>query len=598
MLMTPAPHVRGLRSDAGALRAVFFLLLATVAAPRRSSCAALTVDNPTQAAAERSELAAVLERAGRYVLDYEDRFRNVAALETRTQSSPPRKDRLVEGAVPAFALRDACNGRGAKARCVRVTKAHAVFVRDDRQPAFQVFRDVFELNGTAVREGEPRIERLFAGQAGDAARLQARALGEQSDLRYDVGRRLRDLGSPTCVLLFLRPDNRARFTWTDKGKRRFGKVEALELAFEESARPTLFRQPGEDLPASGRVWVDVSRGTVVQSTLEVRLGERARALLRTEYRPDRDLSLWVPVDVREEYEATGPQLVFGPSKVTTRYANFHRFPVHGAAAEVAVDPELVELLRHAGEYVTAYERSFADLVAEETYTQSLPWAQHRTTRADLVFVRLAGEIAWASYRDVFEVNGRKVRERDDALVKLLSAPSTDRQELSRKLLAANAKYNAGRVKRTVNLPTLPLVFLLPRHQGRFAFRLGDRRTIESTSVVEVLFTETSRPTFVDGPNGAGLPASGRFWINPSAGTVVRSELEFDFGLEAEARVTTDYRPAPELAMWVPTEMRERYADVEQANVRTFSEPLDAVARYSRFRRFTVDSQARPNVPGE
>ena len=56
-----------------------------------------------------------------------------------------------------------------------------------------------------------------------------------------------------------------------------------------------------------------------------------------------------------------------------------------------------------------------------------------------------------------------------------------------------------------------------------------------------------------------LPADGRFWIDPTRGTVVRSEVRLRTGWsEATATFTTRYRPEPRLAMWVPDEMKERY----------------------------------------
>jgi len=285
-----------------------------------------------------------------------------------------------------------------------------------------------------------------------------------------------------------------------------------------------------------------------------------------------------------------------------------------SAAPPASSPptlELAELLRRVGEYVAEYERSFSDLVAEETYAQRVAGLRYdetlkrlvractvckRTTRADLVFVRLTGEIPWASYRDVFEVDGRKVREHEQRLVKLLSNPGADAQEQARKLLAASAAYNIGPVTRTVNLPTLPLLFLLPRNQERFEYRLGGRRMIGTTEAVELVFHETSRPTFVKGPWNADLPAQGRFWVNAARAAVVRSEVEFAFGAEAEARVATDYRPEPTLAMWVPAEMREHFADVPRAKVKTFPAPFNGVARYERFRRFTVSTEEHVALP--
>jgi hypothetical protein len=178
----------------------------------------------------------------------------------------------------------------------------------------------------------------------------------------------------------------------------------------------------------------------------------------------------------------------------------------------------------------------------------------------------------------------------------LANPQRDAREQANKLLAASAAYNIGPVKRTVNLPTLPLMFLLPNNQSHFEFRLGERKTIAATEAVELLFRETSRPTLVKGPRGADLPATGRFWVSPARGTVVRSEVEFDFGPEAEARVTTDYRPEPTLAMWVPSEMREEYADVRGSKVRTFQNPFKGVARYGKFRRFGVTAEEGEAVP--
>lgn len=287
-----------------------------------------------------------------------------------------------------------------------------------------------------------------------------------------------------------------------------------------------------------------------------------------------------------------------------------------AAAAAPMAADLAGLLRRVGEYVAGYERSFSDLVAEETYTQSVAGAGvlkydkttravvmvractvcKRTTRSELVFVRLSGEIPWASYRDVFEVDGRQVREHDQRLVKLLSNPPPDAQEQARQVLEASAAYNIGPVRRTVNLPTLPLLFLLPHNQERFEFQLGGRRTIAATEAVELTFRETSRPTLVKGPGYADLPAQGRFWVDTARAAVVRSEVEFDFGTEAEARVITDYRPEPTLAMWVPAEMREHFADVPRAKVQTFPAPFTGVARYERFRRFTVSTDERFAVP--
>jgi hypothetical protein len=632
---------------------VAILTAAPSAAPQASAPPTLDAGRPAGAS---SELAPILERAGQYVLEYEEKFQDIAADEKYTQWTR-RADRLpivttVVGAVPAEALDVHCSEDRSRIAlpysCARATKADVVFVRLAGAVPWGSFRDVYEVDGKMVRDREARLERLFSSMPSAGAEPQARGLSEDSDKRYNIGPALRDIDTPTLSLMFLHPKNQSRFAWKLGGKRRFGSVDTVEIKFEEVARPTIVGQAGhEDLPASGRVWVDPAQGTLVRSETDFRFEPgRARAFVATEYLLEPKLGTWVPGEVREEYDdmrGSEPPLFGAPTRATAQFSNFRRLATSTADQPAVVQPvlptysaELTELLRRVGEYVAEYERSFSDLVAEETYAQRLDtYAQRggtsqgfmasrgfedspndpslvgqsrgdaeaaackackRTTRADLVFVRLTGEIPWASYRDVFEVDGRKVREHEQRLVRLLSNPSADGQEQARKVLAASAAYNIGPVKRTVNLPTLPLLFLLARNQERFEFQLGGRRTIRATEAVELVFRETSRPTLVKGPWNADLPAQGRFWVNPARGAVVRSEVAFAYGAEAEARVTTDYRPEQALAMWVPAEMREHFADIPNATVKTFPAPFNGVARYERFRRFTVATDEQVALP--
>jgi hypothetical protein len=598
-----------------------------------------------------AELVPVLERAGRYVLEYERSFQALAAEEEDVQSVLMGDDgRLVkplEG--PARHLSLTCT---IKPWCRLSTKADVVFVRVSSGEGWRAFRDVYQVDDEKVRDREPRLERLFSGLPAVEAERQARALLLDGDARYCVGPCMRPLNEPTLGLAMLHPGNQPRFGWKQTGKGRIENVDTVEVAFEEVARPTLLSQSdGEPLPAAGRLWIDPLHGTLVRSEVEFRFAPHsARAHVAVEYRLDPALGVWVPAERREQYEDLpgGPPMFGPPAKATAKFSAFRRFDRVGGAGVAAATPsrvtpqderraappygsELAHALQRAGEYVAEYERSFSDLVVEETYTQDLEVVVQRvegsgpvlfgeagrdagalpqnsapvhlekshkrqTTRADLVFVRLAGEFPWASYRDVFELNGRQVRDHEQRLVELFSRPSPDVHAQASRLLAASAAYNIGPVSRTVNLPTLPLVFLLPDNQSHFEFRLGERKTIAATEAVELQFRETSRPTLVKGPRGLDLPVKGRFWVSPTHGTVVQSEVDFDFGPEARARVTADYHPEPTLATWVPSEMREEYADAPRAKVRTFPNEFKGVARYGKFRRFTVSSQETATVP--
>ncbi len=144
----------------------------------------------------------MLDRAGRYVLDYEEKFQNIVAEESYTQWTTPLR-------TTATALTVSC----AATSCKRTTRADVVFVRLAGAIPWGCFRDVYESDGTKVRRFEPA---------------------------------------------------------------------------------------------------------------------RARAYVATEYVPDAKLALWVPFEMREEYDdlpGAMPRLFGTPSEATARYSNFRRFSV-------------------------------------------------------------------------------------------------------------------------------------------------------------------------------------------------------------------------------------------------------------------------------
>ena len=77
------------------------------------------------------------------------------------------------------------------------------------------------------------------------------------------------------------------------------------------------------------------------------------------------------------------------------------------------------------------------------------------------------------------------------------------------------------------------------------------------------------------PDGATVPAHGRFWINPATGAVLISELVIEGG-GVSATITVSYQSEPLMGFLVPVEMRESY---EHAR-----EHIVGSATYGRFRQ--------------
>ena len=106
---------------------------------------------------------------------------------------------------------------------------------------------------------------------------------------------------------------------------------------------------------------------------------------------------------------------------------------------------------------------------------------------------------------------------------------------------------------------------------------GVSRATETVRTIE--YEDTGRPTFVRTTNRKPFPAKGRFWVEPSTGRVLMSELVLK-NRELRATIDVSYQSEPLLGFLVPIEMRERY----EGRGRT---RIDGAATYSRFRQFDV-----------
>lgn len=258
--------------------------------------------------------------------------------------------------------------------------------------------------------------------------------------------------------------------------------------------------------------------------------------------------------------------------------------------------DLKGLLRRAGEYAVEYHERFTALVADEHYVQrtgpdlreSAPGRslieKERTLESEYVIVRdFAGEGSWLGVRDVIEIDGEPVtsdRERLHALLEDTSRPLTER---IRALADLQAKFNLGGVYRTINVPTLPLEFLLPNHQSRFRFKSAGPATLGGVPVFRVSFEERDRPTVIRSPNGRNVPSRGQFWLDPETGAVLRSELfvsPAEGRSSVEATIIVSYKRNARFDMLLPDDMDEMYF--------ARGGRIEGHATYTNYRRFETD----------
>lgn len=266
-----------------------------------------------------------------------------------------------------------------------------------------------------------------------------------------------------------------------------------------------------------------------------------------------------------------------------------------AAGSAAVSPGVAQpgpdLLDRVQAFAQRYQREAPSLVAEEHYLQNVTYTrdtpQHREMTSELVMVRLPGSVGWVMLRDVLVVDKRPLRDREERLLKLLRSPQADAFARASELARESARFNLGRLARTINVPDVAIEYLLPQHTGRIQFDAPRSVTIDGAPVAMLRFREVRGPSIVRGPAGAEVLATGRVWAEPASGEIVRTELIVRHRNSSGTNVV-DFAVDPRLSIRVPVKMTERYV--------TQGESIDAVATYTNFRSFAVATTEKLTKP--
>ena len=259
-----------------------------------------------------------------------------------------------------------------------------------------------------------------------------------------------------------------------------------------------------------------------------------------------------------------------------------------------------EVLAREAAYLREFVKRFSGVVAQEHYVQdsrtvprartkgsvvrSQLFTRHVELLSDFLLVKLKDSGEWHMFRDVFDVNGEPVRDRDERLTKLFLNPTTSLLEEATAIALEGARYNLGGAERTINNPLLVLAFLQAAYQTRFRFSLNTNDKDAGPGIWVLEYKEQARPTLIrEKPNG-DIVAKGRIWIESESGRVVKTELAVD---ELD-NIVTSFRFDERFQIAVPHEMREEFW--------TDTESIVGVASYSRFRRFDVTTEEEFQEP--
>jgi hypothetical protein len=186
------------------------------------------------------------------------------------------------------------------------------------------FRDVFEVDETAVRDREARFRELFTRGPASVAEQATKMAAESA--RYNLGDVYRTINRPTFVLAFLRPAYRSRFDFAKVGDETVNGTPTWVMSYKEIKEPTFIRtQNGKSLKSHGRLWIDPMTGRLVRSELVTGDTRAApeRATIVVTYGPDPALGFWVPVEMSEVYDNPRKPSAKRITGLAT-YSNFRR----------------------------------------------------------------------------------------------------------------------------------------------------------------------------------------------------------------------------------------------------------------------------------
>ena len=259
----------------------------------------------------------------------------------------------------------------------------------------------------------------------------------------------------------------------------------------------------------------------------------------------------------------------------------------GAALD-AQSPSVKELIPRATAYSHQFIERFSNVVAEERYEQEITVPRRkRLLLSDFLLVRYPGDALWQTFRDVAEVDGKPVRDRQDRIMKLFLEPSSSALRRASELGRASSRYNLVDVG-TLSNPLLVMAFLQSHYVDHFRFNLAGLDKKVGPNVRIARFVEFQRPTILKLDAATDFFSSGLIWLEEDSGRVVKTELQIGNSM-IKIRITTHFVFDQELGINVPQMMEDFYPRTQGGEFR-------GKATYGKFRRFEVKTEETVEKP--
>jgi|SRR5687768_13061553 len=247
--------------------------------------------------------------------------------------------------------------------------------------------------------------------------------------------------------------------------------------------------------------------------------------------------------------------------------------VSGLVLTISAAPqgsELTEVLARAADYHARYRVRVSGTSIDEQYTlaQIVPGRTVVPVRfsSDVVLLNTADRLL--ALRDPYKVDNVPLRPHTPRIVELLPQPTAEKWQRAQAYAEEQQFRFLFDLIVALNDPTVALQFIAQAMQPKCTFTLQKRETLEGLAVTRVGFKETRTPgekLALGTPHNAD--ASGRFWIDPVSGAILKTEL-WATSTHESVVVTVTYAKDATLDLWVPRKMTETYQWKESEGVLT------------------------------
>ena len=242
--------------------------------------------------------------------------------------------------------------------------------------------------------------------------------------------------------------------------------------------------------------------------------------------------------------------------------------------------DLDELRTRVAASARRFITQFSDVVTEEEYDQRFARStRKRKLTSDFLLVAYPGrKELMMVFRDVREVDGKPVRDKQDRITKLFLEPFNNAVRRAQDIHRDGLRLSVdnGRLMDPLQVVT----YLQSEYQNGFTFTLGDKTPNLGPDIREITLTPI--------PARGKIAKSARAWVSEATGDVVKTEVRSGFGARAESTTTT-FGLDPVLKIRVPLEMKDELPRITGDN-------FIGTAKYSKARRFDVRTDAEVKIP--